>query len=111
MALYTHAVGLSAAGSYSTPAAVASSDTISAADIGTRGALLRVICGATPANVTVVDPGTTPSGNAGSPSAVAVSASSARNIYVSPAAVNPSTQVATVNYSATSSVTCELYRL
>lgn len=111
MALYTHAVGLSAAGSKSTPAAVASSDTIAAADIGSRGALLRVICGATPANVTVADPGKTPAGNAGNPTAVAVSASSFSNIYIPPSAVDPTSQVATVNYSATASVTCELYRL
>jgi hypothetical protein len=111
MALYTHAVGLSAAGTLSPPAAVASSDTISAADVGSRGALLRVICGATPATVTVADPGATPSGNAGTPTAVAVGAAAAKHIYIPPTAVNPSTGVATVAYSATSSVTCELYRL
>lgn len=111
MGLYNHAVGLSAAGNLSAPAAVAASDTISAADIGSRGALLRVICGATPTNVTVADPGATASGNAGTPVPVAVVANAAKNIYIPPSAVNPSTQVATVAYSATAAVTCELYRL
>lgn len=111
MALYTHAVGLTAAGNLSTPAAVASSDTIAAADIGSRGALLRVITAGTATNVTVADPGATAAGNAGTPTAVAVGTTAAKMIYIPPAAVNPSTQVATVTYSATSSVTCELYRL
>lgn len=111
MALYTHAVGLTAAGNQSPPAAVSSSDTISAADIGSRGAALRVITAGTTTNVTVADPGHTASGNAGTPVAVAVGATAAKMIYIPPSAVNRSTGVATVAYSATSSVTCELYRL
>lgn len=111
MAQYTHAVGLSAAGSKSTPAAVSASDTITAADVGERGCLVRVNCGATPTNATVADPGKTPSGNSGTAAAVAVPASDFRNIYVPKAAVDPNTQVATITYSATSTVTCELYRL
>lgn len=111
MALYTHAVGLTATGNLSTPAAVSSSDTISAADIGSRGALLRVITAGTGATVTVADPGTTASGNAGTPTAVTVGTTAAKMIYIPHAAVNPATNVATVAYSATSSVTCELYRL
>lgn len=111
MALYTHAVGLTAAGNLSTPAAVASSDTIAAADVGSRGALLRVITAGTATNVTVSDPGATPAGNAGTPVAVAVGTTATKMVYIPPSAVNASTGVATVAYSATSSVTCELYRL
>ena len=111
MALYTHAVGLTAAGTLSTPTAVSSSDTISAADVGSRGAVLRVITAGTGTSVTVADPGATASGNPGDPTAVTVGTTAAKMIYIPPSAVDPSTGVATVAYSATTSVTCELYRL
>lgn len=111
MALYTHAVGLTAAGNLSTPASVSASDTIAAADVGSRGAVLRVITAGTATSVTVADPGATAAGNAGAPVAVSVGATAAKMIYISPAAVNQSTGVVTVAYTPITSVTCELYRL
>jgi len=87
-------------------AAVASSDTIAAADIGTSGVLLNVINGSgSSINVTISDPGTTAVGNAGTTSAQAVANGADRWFRILPGHVNPSTNVATVSYSATTSVT------
>ena len=110
MALLT-AVSVTSAATAVAGAAVSSSDTISAADIGTSGALLNVINGSGGSiNVTISDPGTTPVGNAGTTSAQAVANGADRWFLISPGHVNPSTQVATVTFSGTSSVTYKLLR-
>ena len=88
--------------------------TISAADIGTRGVILRVITSGTATNVTVDDPGPTPMGNAGdtSDTAVAIGSTGSKMILVPPSAVDHTADppVATVAFSATSGVTVEAYR-
>lgn len=87
-------------------AAVASSDTISASDIGTTGVLLNVINGSgSSINVTIADPNTTAVGNAGTTTAQPVANGSDRWFRILPGHVNPTTGVATVNYSATTTVT------
>lgn len=92
----------------SAPAAVASSDTLTASDIGTNGVLLRVNNGGgAPINVTVSDPGSTGVGNAGTPAAQAVANGTAGWFRILPGNVNISTGLATVSYSATTSVTYE----
>lgn len=89
-----------------TPAAVASTDTIAAADIGTNGVLLNVINGSGGSiNVTISDPGTTTVGNAGTTTAQAVANSTNGWFRILPGHVNPATGLATVAYSGTSSVT------
>lgn len=89
-----------------TAAAVASSDTIAAADIGDRGVLLQVINGGGGSiNVTIADPNTTAVGNAGTTTAQAVANGTDRWFRILPAHVNPSTGLATVAYSGTTSVT------
>jgi hypothetical protein len=93
------------------PAAVTTSDTVAASDIGTNGALLQVINGSGGSiNVTLVDPGTTPVGNAGTAAVQAVANGADRWFRLSPGHVNPSTGVATVNFSSASSVTYKLIR-
>ncbi len=87
-------------------AAVASTDTISASDIGTAGVLLQVINGSGGSiNVTISDPGTTTVGNAGTTSAQAVANGQDRWFRILPGHVNQSTGLATVAYSGTTSVT------
>lgn len=110
MALLT-AVSVTSAATTVTAAAVSSSDTIAAADIGVNGALLNVINGSGGSiNVTLSDPGTTDVGNAGTAVAQAVANGADRWFRLSPFHVNPSTGVATVTYSGTSSVTYKLIR-
>jgi hypothetical protein len=95
------------------PTAVASSDTIAATQFGSNGCILRVInAGGSIDNVTVTDPSLTDLGNAGTPAVVAVPATTGiRMIFIPTAAINQSTQQATVNHSSTASVTCELFRI
>ncbi len=110
MALLT-AVSVTSAATTVTAAAVSASDTIAAADIGVNGALLNVINGGGGSiNVTLSDPGTTGVGNAGTTVAQAVANGADRWFRISPGHVNPSTGVATVAYSGTTSVTYKLIR-
>lgn len=86
--------------------AVSSSDTIAASDIGQNGVLLNVINGSGGSiNVTIGDPGTTIVGNAGTTTAQAVANGTDGWFRILPGHVNQTTQVATVTYSATTSVT------
>lgn len=61
-------------------------------------------------NVTVADPGRTPAGNAGTPVAVAVAATSFGLIPLYPSQVDPSTGLVSLTYSATASVRVAGYR-
>jgi hypothetical protein len=111
MALLT-AITPAAAGSAWSPAAVSASDTIAAADLGTLGAYLVIVNGGgSPDNVSVLDPNLDVMGNAGTVVANAVANATTEVMYISPKAVNPSTNVATVTHSFTTSVTCVLLRL
>lgn len=110
MALLT-AVSVTPAATTVTAAAVSSSDTIAASDIGVNGALLNVINGSGASiNVTLSDPGTTDVGNAGTTTPQAVAAGADRWFRLTPFHVNPATGVATVSYSATTTVTYKLIR-
>ncbi len=110
MALLT-AIRATAAGVVVTPTPVTTSDTISQADLGTRGANLIVRTSGTVTNVSVADPNTTPSGNPGTVTPIAMAATQNRAIFIPPSAVNPATGLATVTYSSATGVTCELYPL
>jgi hypothetical protein len=110
MALLT-ATSVTSTATTVTAAAVTVSDTVSAADIGTNGALLNVInASGGSINVTISDPGTTAVGNAGTTAAQAVGAGVDRWFRLSPGHVNPSTGVATVAFSSATSVTYKLIR-
>ena len=61
--------------------------------------------------VTVSDPGFSPSGNAGTALTNAVANGTTEVMFIPAAAVNPSTGVATVTHSFTTSVTYVLLRL
>ncbi len=87
-------------------AAVAASDTIAVSSLGQRGAYLVVINGgASSDTVTISDSSLTQAGNAATPGTVAVANGTSKAIFISPAAVNPSTGVVTVTHSYTTSVT------
>lgn len=112
MAAYT-AVSLGVAGTLSNPQAVTASDTINGNDVA-NGAILEVKNGSgSSITVTLVDPGKTSAGNATvSPQTVGVTtiaAGATRRIKPSAAFVDSSTNVVTVTYSSTTTVTYELY--
>lgn len=108
MALLT-ATQPTAAGVAWTPAAVSASDTVSAANLGTRGAYLVVINGGGSSDtVTVVDASTTPAGNAASNLTNAVANGTTEVMFIPPQTVNASTGVTTITHSFTTSVTCVL---
>lgn len=108
MALLT-ATQPTAAGVAWTPAAVSASDTISAANLGTRGAYLVVINGgASSDTVGLTDPTLAPTGNPGAYAGNAVANGATEVMFISPAYVNPATGVATVTHTFTTSVTCVL---
>lgn len=95
------AAGVSYAG-----AAVSASDTISAANLGTRGAYLVIINGGgSPDTVTVVDASTTPAGNAASNLTNSVTNGTSEVMFIPPQTVNPTTGVTTVTHSFTTTVT------
>ena len=111
MALLT-AVSVTGTATNVAAAAVSTSDTIAAGDIGTRGCLLNVINGAgAPINVTLVDPGTTSAGNPATAPPQAVANATDRWFYVSPALVDLATQVATVTFSSATTISYKLIRL
>ncbi len=88
------------------PAPVASTDTISASALGTSGVLLQVINGSGGSiNVTISDPNTTAVGNAGTTTPQAVANGTDGWFRILPGHVNPSTGLATVAYSGTTTVT------
>jgi len=111
MALLT-AITPTAAGVVWSPAAVSASDTIAAADLGTKGAYLVVINGgASPDTVTVVDAGLTPAGNAATNLTNSVTNATTEIMYIPPTVVNLATGLATVTHSFTTTVTCVLIRI
>lgn len=94
-----------------TAAAVSASDTIAGSDIGENGAMLNVINGGGGSiNVVLVDPMTTPAGNTATAPNQAVANGTDRWFLVTKAHVNPTTGVATVTFSGTTSVTYKLLR-
>ncbi len=95
------------------PVSASSTDTIAATQFGSNGCILRVInAGGGADSVTISDPTLTGLGNAGTPTPVSVPATTGiRMIFIPTAAINQSTQLATVNHGATASVTQELYRI
>lgn len=109
MALLSAVTTFSALGTLSNPQAVTASDTISGNDIA-NGAILEVKNSSGGSiNVTFTDPGHTAAGNTGTQAAVAVAAGTTKRFKPTVALVDPVLNVVTVNYSATATVTYELY--
>lgn len=110
MALLT-AVSVTSTATTVTAAAMSTADTIAAADIGVNGALINVINGAgAPVNFTILDPGFSPVGGAGTATAQAVANATDRWFRLSPGHVNPATGVANVTLSSATTITYKLIR-
>lgn len=110
MALLT-AVSVTSTATTVAGAAMSTADTISSADIGVNGALINVINGAgAPVNFTILDPGFSPAGGAGTASPQAVANATDRWFRLSPAHVNPATGVVNVTLSSATTITYKLIR-
>lgn len=97
-----------------TPAALtpAASDDIAEASFGPTGLLARIITTGTATDVAVQDPGSTPSGNAGTVVAQTMPATGVREIFIPKAAVSSTTGLATITFSgARTGVTYELKKI
>lgn len=95
-----------------TPAVITptASDTIAAAQFGAVGVVLRAITTGTTSNLSVLDPGSTSLGNAGTVTPIALPATGARMIRIPTSAIN-SSGVATVTSSSQAGLTYELYQI
>ncbi|MET0426281.1 MAG: hypothetical protein ABW046_20600 [Actinoplanes sp.] len=100
------------AGALTTPAPItpALTETFAQGCFGTQGMRMRIKTTGTLTNVTVLDPGTTPSSNPGTPAPLATPATGERELLVPLTAVNPATGLAQVNFSSITGVTYEIYR-
>jgi hypothetical protein len=96
-----------------TPATIAAttSDTIAEGSFGPAGVNMRVVTTSTATNVSVQDPNYTASSNLGTVTPVAIGTASVRKIFIPRSAVNPTTGVATVTFSAATGVSYELDRV
>lgn len=86
------------------------SDTIARSQFGPNGCVLRVITAGTISNISILDPGTTPSSNPGTVTALAAPATGVRMLPIPLSAINPATDLATVTSSSQTGLTYELYR-
>lgn len=93
------------------PITASSSDTIARSQFGPNGVMVRVITSGTATNLTVSDPTKTGLGNAGTPPTLACPSTGASMTLVPIAAINSATDNATLNFSATTGVTYELYKV
>lgn len=101
-------------GALTTPSALipAAADTFARTQFGPNGIRIRVITTGTATNVTVTDPTVTGLSNAGTPPTLACPATGARETLIPLAAINTSTDTATVNFSgALTGVTYEAYKV
>jgi len=100
------------AGTTTAGAAVASSDTIALALLGSFGALLEIINGnASPDSMTISDASTTVTGAAAAPLAPSVTNATSKIFKILPSQADPITQQVTVTHSVTATVTYKLYPL
>lgn len=102
----------SRAGTVTAGAAVASSDTISRAVLGSRGVLLEIINGnASPDSMTISDASSTPSGAAASALAPSVTNATSKIFKIHPLMADPVTGLVTITHSVTATVTYKMYPL
>ena len=98
-----------AGGATVAPITPTASDTIALASLGDRGAYLRIETTGTATSVTVSDAGKSPAGNPASASAVALSATEVKAVYISPRQADLVTGLVTVTSTSQTGVTYELY--
>jgi hypothetical protein len=99
-------------GTTSSGAAVASSDTITRTQLGSRGAFLEVINGnASSDTVTISDASTTATGGTAAAISVSVTNGTSKVFSIHPQQADGSTGLVTITHSVTSTVTYKLYPL
>ncbi len=89
-----------------TGTAVTASDTINGNMVG---GILEIRVGASPTNVTFVDPGRSSAGNTTTQAAAPIAASTTRTFRLTSAYVDPSTNLITVTFSSQATVTYVLH--
>jgi hypothetical protein len=89
--------------------AATASDTITQTQLGTQGVNIRMATSGTPSNVTVSDSGLTQASNPATVTAVALSATQVKLVYVSPSQVNLGTGLVTITSSSQTGLTYEVY--
>jgi hypothetical protein len=82
-----------------TPLTPAATDTFSETSFGPNGILLVIITSGTLTNLTVLDPGVTPTGYAGTVPSLAGTATGTRFLTIPRTAINPATNLASVTFS------------
>lgn len=100
------------AGALTTPTPITPtvSDTIAEGSFGPAGVLIRVITTGTATNLTVLDPGATPSSNPGTPPTLACPATGVRETLIPRSALGGA-GVATITFSSIVGATYELKRV
>jgi hypothetical protein len=99
-------------GTASPGAVVASSDTISRAILGTRGAILEILNGnASADSMTISDASTTKTGAAAAANTPSIPAGQNRAFLIRPEQADRVTNNVTITHSVTATVTYKLYRL
>ncbi len=99
-----------AAGTVVTGTTPTASDTIAASLLGDAGCILRCQTTGTSTNLTVSDAGATPAGNTTTATAITMSATQIKMIYISPKRADLATGLVTLTASgALTGVTYELY--
>jgi hypothetical protein len=100
-------------GVLTTPTALtpAASDTFAESSFGPNGLTMLVITTGTTTDLTVLDPGVTAQGYAGTVPTLTGTATGHRALFIPRTAINPATQLATVTFSgARTGVTYYLFR-
>lgn len=92
-----------------TPTTPTASDTISLGVLGDAGCILRVQTTGTASNLTISDAGLTPAASATTATAVAMSATQVKALYISPKRADPLTGLVTLTSSSQTAITYELY--
>ncbi len=99
-------------GTASPGAAVAASDTIAVAILGSIGAILEILNGnAGTDNMTISDASTTPTGAPAAANAPSLVTATNKAFLVTPRMADPITGLVTVTHSVTTTVTYKLYPL
>lgn len=99
-------------GTLSPGAAVAATDTISAALLGSKGCLLEILNGnAAPDVMTISDAGATPAGTPGATYSPTVTNATNKVFKIHPSQADPVTGLVTITHSPFATVTYKLYQL
>lgn len=99
-------------GTLSPGAPVAATDTVAAALLGAKGAIVEVLnAGASPDAITITDAGSTPAGTPGGTIAGSVTNATNKSFFIHPSQADPVTGLVTITHTLTVGVTYKLYKL